>query len=144
MRAQFPGLPQPTLEELQDCFKNPIDEDAGRAAGVVNENNFTFDQLGATLYTWGAYRGIELQMGVLFNKDYPFVCPIPNQDPDRDDEDRLAKNLVWVHNNSSAEQAKKGRQEDNALAAARGASLDVTEQNPTGGLNHYSGVRHKT
>lgn len=142
MKAQFPGLPVPTVAELQDYFESPTDERIQGAkidVGMDNFNNFTFDQLGGVLWNWAVDRGIVLQLGVLFDKgrDDPFISPLPNY-PGMPEE-HFAQNLLWIHNNSSAKAAAAGREKDKkkGLLSAAKAAADFS-------INHYSGVRHKS
>jgi len=61
LKAQHPGMPKPTEENLYDtymCLDRPT-------TGRINVNNFYADQLGATLYFWGVQHDLNLRLGYI-------------------------------------------------------------------------------
>ena len=62
MSAQYPELPCPTREELQDIFHCQKD-DFAEAFDMSNDNNFSIDQVALVLYTWGLSHGFNLRIG---------------------------------------------------------------------------------
>lgn len=61
--AQFPGLPQPTLQDLRDALQHPDLASVSLHAGLMNTSNFSADQLGALLYHWGNSYALNLRLG---------------------------------------------------------------------------------
>ena len=89
LRAQYPALPSPTVEELKAVFERQSAEFA-LVFDMENTNNFSVDQVGAVLYSWGRERGLNLRLGYLEHGASPLLVSHPN-----DDEDVL---VVWIHN----------------------------------------------
>lgn len=62
MRAQHPRLPCPTTQELAELFGAQAEEYA-TIFGMDNSNNFSVDQIAATLYKWGTAHNLNLRVG---------------------------------------------------------------------------------
>ena len=60
--AQYPELPCPTREELQDIFDCQKD-DFAETFDMSNDNNFSIDQVALVVYTWGLSHGFNLRIG---------------------------------------------------------------------------------
>ena len=87
--AQYPALPYPTLGELITVFERQSAEFA-QVFDMENTDNFSVDQVGAVLYSWGRERGLNLRLGYLEEGASPLLVSHPNED-----EDVL---VVWIHN----------------------------------------------
>lgn len=62
MSAQYPELPCPTRDELQDIFDSMKDEFA-EVYHMDNINNFSIDQVALVLYAWGMSCGLNMRIG---------------------------------------------------------------------------------
>ena len=117
MRAQYPELPQPTLQDLREVFHSPEFTEHAAAFGLDNTNNFTADQVGAVTHFWAdTYHDLNIQLGYLSEGRGPDLVPTPGSDQN----ERI---VLWIHN-------------DNAQDGAEQEGL-----NAEGVMNHYSGLR---
>lgn len=101
MAAMYPGLPRPTVQDLQNVRENPeyrqflaqfqadpvnIDDDFG----LDNDNNFLADQVGAMLGFWAdAYHDMHLQVGIVRDDQPPFLLPYQGS---------TTPLIIWIHN----------------------------------------------
>lgn len=95
MAANFPNLPQPTVQNLQEIFNSPEFTEDLVEFGLQNTNNFYVDQVGAVLHFWAALHDLNLQLGYIINGQKPFLVPTP-------DADKHDKIVVWIHNDNAS------------------------------------------
>ena len=93
MEAQYPTLPCPTRDQLQEIFDANTAEYA-EVFDMRNSNDFSVDQLAGVLYTWGVPHGLNLQIGYLEEGQAPRLVshPAEGQDDVR---------VVWIHNDAN-------------------------------------------
>ncbi|KAI9712889.1 MAG: hypothetical protein M1812_006758 [Candelaria pacifica] len=89
MRAMHGSLPCPTIEELQKIASSPTFVQHCKDFGMDNQNDFSADQIGAVLYTWGQRRGLNLRLAYIPKGRYPRLIPHPNDQPTQ---------VVWIYN----------------------------------------------
>ena len=89
MRAQYPSLPCPTLEELQGIFEEQAREFA-EVFDMCNTYDFSIDQVAAVVYRWGQERGLNLRIGYVEEGSTPLLVSHPDEGGD--------VRVVWIHN----------------------------------------------
>ena len=92
MSAQYPDLPCPSRDELQEIFDSQTDEFA-EVFDMDNSNNFSIDQVALVLYSWGMSHGLNLRIGYQEEGEAPLLVSHPN-----DDLDILT---LWIHNDGA-------------------------------------------
>ena len=70
----------PTVEELQEIYDSEEMKEMNASVLMDNENNFTVDQVGATLFRWGESRGLNLQLGCVSTVTPIQLIPHPNDE----------------------------------------------------------------
>jgi len=94
---QSPSLRVPTLEELRRVFASQEAENA--AAGMVNTDNFSADQLGAVFSSWGEGQGVRCQLGYVADDGVPVLINTASVTADDADPGVVR---VWVYNDGAA------------------------------------------
>ena len=77
---QLPVAP-PTVEELQEIYDSEDMKELNAIVLMDNNNNFTVDQVGATLFRWGQLRGLNLQLGYISAQAKIQMISHPNDEP---------------------------------------------------------------
>lgn len=140
MKAQYPREEQPTLEDLNRSFKNPVDEDiiaAKEHADMGNHNDLSLDQATSTLYDWGMRRGKVWQLAayVPAQKRQHMMVGIP---------ERPGARRLWIQNNATQAELDAGIEAEKKEEANRGGHglglSDLQDLHAIGFDNHYSGL----
>ncbi|KAI9700304.1 MAG: hypothetical protein M1836_002319 [Candelina mexicana] len=88
MKHMHVSLPRPTMKELLEFVRSPEFVQHCLNFDLDNKDNFTADQIGVVLYTWGQRRGLNLRLGCTYPRDLMLV-PHPNDYP---------AHIVWIYN----------------------------------------------
>ena len=71
MRAQYPTVPPPTVEQLQHCLRSGMAQfsnaqfDEATLSQLTAENNLASDQIQLGLHIWGILNGLNLVLGII-------------------------------------------------------------------------------
>jgi len=92
MQAQHPGIPPPTMEELDEIFGSDRVVSQNREFGLTNTNEFSVGQLALVIGLWGEARGLNIQLGILRDGRGGYFVPA-------DFEGQLVR--LWIHNDDA-------------------------------------------
>jgi len=130
MEAQHPGLPQPTLEDLDQAFRSEEVAAANSEFGLDNTDNFRADQLAAVIRHWASRNAINIQLGVDVDGGDSYLIPIPAGI-------QSTPITLWIHNNNAEELDGASMSHYSAMAPLPPATVDPEEllkQQETGAL----------